>query len=200
MEDREREKEIKPGGIEAQTEVKDADASDSEDGLETPIEDLEKSELIDKIKELDTSGKENFDLYLRCQAEIENLKKRFQKEKQELIKFSNGSLIKELLSVVDNLENAVNNFQENTPFGALKEGVDLTLKGLNDILKKFGLEKVKAKNEVFDPNFHEAVSELTDNSVAPGTVVEELQSGYLLNDRLIRPAIVVLSKKDSNDS
>jgi molecular chaperone GrpE len=162
---------------------------------EVPLEKLTKAKLLDKSKELQETADSNFDLYVRSQAEIENLKKRFQKEKADLCKFSNESLIRQLLSVVDNLEKAIAHSENEGSLDALKEGVKLTLKGFMDILRNSGLESVQAMNETFDPNFHQAVSEQEDSSVKPGTVIQELQSGYLLNQRLIRPAMVVVSKR-----
>ena len=161
---------------------------------ETHLEKMTKAQLIDKIKETQETVDKNFDLYVRSQAEIENLKRRFQKDKEELFKFSNESLIKQLLPVIDNLRKAVAHSENENSLEALREGVELTLKGLIDTLEKSGLTTVKAINEPFDPNFHEAISEQEDNSVKPGTVLQELQKGYLLNGRLIRPAIVIVSK------
>lgn len=167
----------------------------SGENKELPLERMSKAELIEKVNEVQESADKNFDRYLRSQAELENIKKRFQKEKAELCKFSNESLIRQLLSVVDNLEKAIAHSENEESLDALKQGVQLTLKGLLDILKSSGLESVQSLNEPFDPNFHEAVSEQEDDSVKPGTVIQELQSGYLLNDRLIRPAMVVVSKR-----
>ncbi len=161
---------------------------------ETPLEKMTKAELLEKVKEAQELEEKNFDLYLRSQAEIENVKKRAQKEKTELAKFSNESLIKQLLPVADSLEKAIAHSEEGNSIDALREGVKLTLKGLMDTLKRAGLEEVKSVDEPFDPNFHEAVSEQEDNSVRPGTVTKELQKGYLLNERLIRPSMVVISK------
>lgn len=161
---------------------------------ETPLEKMTKAELLEKVKEAQELEEKNFDLYLRSQAEIENVKKRAQKEKTELAKFSNESLIKQLLPVADSLEKAIAHSEEGNSIDALREGVKLTLKGLMDTLKRAGLEEVKSVDEPFDPNFHEAVSEQEDSSVKPGTVTKELQKGYLLNERLIRPSMVVISK------
>jgi molecular chaperone GrpE len=168
---------------------------DSED-RKIPLEKMTKGQLLDRIKEVEETADKNFDLYVRSQAEIDNLKKRFQKEKAELYKFSNESLIKKLLSVGDNLEKAISHSKDDNSLDVLREGVELTLKGLMDTLEKEGMESVKAMGEPFDPNFHEAVSELQDNSVKPGTVIQELQKGYTLNQRLIRPAMVIVSKND----
>ena len=96
--------------------------------------------------------------------------------------------------MADSLEKAIAHSEEGNSIDALREGVKLTLKGLMDTLKRAGLEEVKSVDEPFDPNFHEAVSEQEDSSVRPGTVTKELQKGYLLNERLIRPSMVVISK------
>lgn len=169
--------------------------SDNEES-EIPLEKMTKGQLLNRVKEVQETADKNFDLYVRSQAEIDNLKKRFQRDKTELCKFSNESLIKNLLSVGDNLEKAIAHSDNDNSLDALREGVELTLKGLMDTLEREGLESVKALGEPFDPNFHEAVSELQDNSAKPGTVIQELQKGYILNQRLIRPAMVIVSKND----
>ncbi len=163
---------------------------------EIPLGKMTKRQLLNRVKEIQETADNNFDLYVRSQAEIDNLKKRFQKEKADLYKFSNESLIKKLLSVGDNLEKAISHSKNDNSLDALREGVELTLKGLMDTLEREGLESVKALDEPFDPNFHEAVSELQDNSVKPGTVIQELQKGFILNQRLIRPTMVIVSKND----
>ena len=169
--------------------------SDNEE-REIPLEKMTKGQLLNRVKEVQETADKNFDLYVRSQADIDNLKKRFQKEKAELYRFSNESLIKKLLSVGDNLEKAIDHSEDDNSLDALREGVELTLKGLMDTLEREGLESVKALGEPFDPNFHEAVSELKDNSAKPGTVIQELQKGYILNQRLIRPAMVIVNKND----
>lgn len=164
---------------------------------EIPLENMKKAELLEKVREIKKTADENYDLYMRSLAEIENLKKRFQKDKSDLIKFSNESLIKQLLSVIDNLEKAISACEDEASFDAVKEGVELTLKGLLDSLEKAGLEQVEAVGTPFDPNFHAAISEQEDNAADPGTVLQELQKGYILNERLIRPAMVIVSKNSS---
>ncbi|WP_035253006.1 nucleotide exchange factor GrpE [Desulfatiglans anilini] len=162
-----------------------------------PAEEMSREELLQKLKEVQEAADKNFDLYLRSQAEIENLKKRSQKEKEGLMRFGNESLIKRLLPVVDNLETALIHVEDEKALEALREGVNLTLKGLKDALHKEGVSEVKALGEPFDPHFHDAISEQEDASVEPRTIIHELQKGYLLNDRLVRPATVVVSKKNS---
>ena len=184
----------------SQEELKEQPGEKDKEGdneeREIPLEKMTKGQLLNRVKEVQETADKNFDLYVRSQADIDNLKKRFQKEKAELYRFSNESLIKKLLSVGDNLEKAIAHSENDNSLDALREGVELTLKGLMDTLEREGLESVKALGEPFDPNFHEAVSELQDNSAKPGTVIQELQKGYILNQRLIRPAMVIVNKND----
>ncbi len=169
--------------------------SPSEEPKEVPLEELSKEELVQKLKEAQERADKNYELYLRSQAEMENLKRRFQREKEDFLKFANESLIKELLPVVDSLERALEHTNQENSVQALKEGVELTLKALRNTLCKAGLEEVCAVGEKFDPHFHEAVSQCEDHQAEPGTVLQELQKGYLLNQRLIRPAMVVVSTR-----
>lgn len=155
---------------------------------------MTKDQLLEKLDEIQKLADKNYDLYIRSQAEIDNLRKRFKKEKEELAKFSNESLIRQLLVGIDSLEKAIEHSQDEKANPALREGVELTLKAIMDVLKKAGLEEVKAVGEPFDPNFHEAVLEQEDNSMNPGTVINEFQKGYTLNQRLLRPATVIVSR------
>ena len=167
--------------------------------MDIPLEKMSRKDLLKKITDLRESEGKDYDLYLRAQAEMENLKKRFQKEKGELLKFSNDTLIKQLLTVIDNLEKAIEHGRDKNNFKGLIEGVELTKKSLNDILKRSGLEAIVALGEPFDPNYHEAMFEMEDDSVEAGTVVKELQKGYMLNERLLRPALVAVSKSPKQD-
>ncbi len=179
---------------EEQGELTSEDESQDEQKTEVPLSDMTKDQLIEKISEVQALADHNLDNYLRSQAEMENMKKRFQKDKQELVKYGNEALTKQLLPVADNLEKALAHSRDENALEALREGVDLTLKGLINVLEKAGVETVKAVGAPFDPNFHEAVSEQADEEAAPGAVLMELQKGYLLNQRLIRPAMVVVNK------
>ena len=186
-----------PEEVDGEEEVDLTPENDSQNEQEEqiPLSDMTKDQLIEKISEVQASADKNLDNYLRSQAEMENMKKRFQKDRQELIKFGNEALAKQLLPVADNLEKALSQAQDKNAFEALREGVDLTLKGLMSVLEKAGVEGVTAVGATFDPNFHEAVSEQQDDRAEPGTVLIELQKGYLLNQRLIRPAMVIVNKK-----
>ncbi|MBN1275962.1 MAG: nucleotide exchange factor GrpE [Deltaproteobacteria bacterium] len=161
---------------------------------EIPLEKMTNEQLLEKVNELKNLADKNYDLYIRSQADIDNLKKRYKKDKEELVKFSNESLIRQLLVGIDSLEKAIEHSKDDNTNNALREGIELTLKSLMDTLKKAGLEEVKAMGEPFDPNFHEAVLEQEDSSVNPGTVINEFKKGYILNQRLLRPATVIVSR------
>lgn len=165
-----------------------------QEAKEKPLEKSSKAELIEKIKKIEEESKNNYDLFLRSEADSENMKKRGKKEKEEWIKYANEKIIKDLLPVLDNLENAISHSKNEGSLDALREGVELTLKGLKDTLIKSGLEEVKAQEESFDPCYHHAVSEQEDEKVKAGLICHELQKGYTFNQRLIRPAMVVVSK------
>jgi molecular chaperone GrpE len=179
----------------------DMEQTDSESVSESRRdEDLPTEDLTDLYKEAKDASEKNYDLYLRSQAEIENIRKRSKREKEEWVKYANETLIKNILPSLDNLEKALEHVDNEHAIRALREGVELTLKGLKDALSKSGLVEIHALGEPFDPCYHEAVSQIQNDQVKPGTVVEELQKGYLLNDRLIRPAVVVVSKSGSSFS
>jgi molecular chaperone GrpE len=162
------------------------------------LEKLTQEELLEKARAFQKESGKNYDLYLRSQAEMENMKKRNRKEKEDYLKFANESLIRDLLPVLDNLTTALSHSDKENNVHALKEGIRLTLKGLKDLLSKSGLEEVNALGEPFDPCFHEAVSEMEDPKAKPGIVLTELQKGYTLNTRLIRPAMVVVNRQRAN--
>ncbi len=175
------------------------DSKKSKEGLEEiPLEERSKEELLKKIDELQEKSNENYDRFLRSQAEIDNIIKRNKKDKEEWVKYSNEKLIKDLLQVIDNLENALSHSANENSLNALIEGVELTLKGLKDTLARAGLEDIKTEGELFDPCFHHAVLEESSESVEKGKIVKELQKGYTLNQRLIRPAMVTISKGNEN--
>lgn len=163
-----------------------------------PDEGLDRDTLLKRLKEAQEASAGNYDLYLRAQAEIDNIRKRHKKDKEDWLKYSNEGLIKSLLPSLDNIEKALEHAGNSEAIHALREGIELTLKGLKESLSKSGLAEVRALGEVFDPCFHEAVSQIQDDSVKPGTILQELQRGYLLNGRLIRPAIVVVSRPGSS--
>lgn len=170
-----------------------------DEAKEKAPEEMTKRELIQRVNELQEESRKHYDLYLRSEAEIDNIRKRNKKEKEDWIRYANETLMKDILPVIDNLEMAISHAQNEDALRALKEGVELTLKGLKDTLEKSGLEEVKAEGEPFDPCYHHAVSETEDQSTDPGIIVQELQKGYTLKQRLIRPAMVVVCKGGPED-
>ena len=157
-------------------------------------EEMTKQELLKKLTDTREEAEKNYDLYTRTYAEMENIKKRGIKEREELAKYANESIIKEILPVIDNLDKAISHAQNDENSSVLVEGLELTRDGLVKALEKAGLKEVEALEKPFDPNFHESVSQQIDDTVAPGHVVMELQKGYLLNGRLVRPSMVVISQ------
>ena len=139
-------------------------------------------------------AKEKDDLLLRERAELENFKRRMQREKSESLRFASEPLLRDILPVIDNLERAVAHAKESEGSQALVEGVELVLRSLLDTIGRHGVSRVKAKGEAFDPNLHEAVVQVENTKVAPNTVLDEHQPGYQLHDRLLRPAMVSVSK------
>ncbi len=143
------------------------------------------------------------DRYLRLAADFENYKRRTLKERENLFNYGNEHLIKELLETVDNLERALAHPQgseEGVDAKTLLEGVELTHRSLMRALEKFGIQAVKADGERFDPQVHEAVRQVPTEEDPPGTVVAVYQKGYLLKDRLLRPALVGVSSEPESES
>ncbi len=149
------------------------------------------------LAEKEAEAKANWDKFLRERADLENLRKRFQKEKEDLFKYGNENIILEILPTVDNLERALEHATDDNA-SAIIEGVRMTLSMLLSALKKFGATPIVAKGALFDPAFHQAMSHVETTDQEPNTVVQEFQKGYLLNDRLLRPAMVTVAKKPEN--
>ncbi|HJT20938.1 MAG TPA: nucleotide exchange factor GrpE [Nitrospira sp.] len=139
------------------------------------------------------------DKYLRQAAEFENYKRLAQRDQREQIKFGNEQLLKELLPTVDNLERALKAAKNGGSGGALVQGVDLTLKQLLGTLGKFGVQPVPTVGQRFDPASHQAVASVPSDDVPAQHVVEEFQRGYLLHDRILRPAMVTVSAGPGTD-
>lgn len=142
---------------------------------------------------------ENWDKYLRLNADFENFKKRATREKQEAIRYANESLLEKLIPVLDNFEMAM--LAANSPQGgsvdALKTGVNMIASQLKSALSEAGLEEINATGQAFNPNLHEAVSQQEAKGTPDGQVLQQLRRGYKLRDRLVRPATVIVSKKAS---
>jgi molecular chaperone GrpE len=136
----------------------------------------------------------NRDLYLRTLADLDNYRKRVQREKEDLSRFANENLLRELLPVLDNLERAIEHARSDQASSGILQGVEMTLSQLAKVLEKAGVKPVLAVGQPFDTARHEAIGQEDSSEYAPQTVVRELQKGYLLNDRLLRPARVLVAK------
>jgi len=144
------------------------------------------AEKAEKVKELN-------DKYLRLAAEFDNYKRLAQRDQRDQIRFGNEQLLKELLPVVDNLERAIKSSREGGSSDVLIQGVDLTLKQLTGALTRFHVTPVEAVGQPFDPATHQAVTSVASEKVPKQHVVDELQRGYLLHDRILRAAMVSVS-------
>ena len=159
----------------------------------------EKAALLAKLQEKEAEAKANYDLFLRERAELENFKRRMQREQAESLRFANEPLIRDLLPVLDNLERAVGHAQGGGNGQPLVEGVALVVRSLLDALEKYGVTRVTAKGEPFDPTRHEAMAQAESTEVAPNTVLDEYRPAYLLHGRLLRPALVTVAKAPTGE-
>jgi len=145
-------------------------------------------QLVAKEKE----ARDNWDRFVRERADLENYRKRVSREKEELLNYGNKSLIEEILPVVDNMERALAHASEDGQ-AAVVEGIRMTHSMLVAALKKFGVTPIESVGTPFDSAFHQAMAQVPSDEYPPNTVVEEYQKGYLLKERLLRPAMVTVS-------
>ena len=154
----------------------------------------------DEHKGVEDQLNEQKEKVLRLSAEFENFKKRKQREIDEFKKFANETIFRQLLSVVDNLERAIGSATDAVEEASLLEGVKLTHKEILKLFESFNVKLVEAENQPFDPTFHQAVTHEQNNDVPDNTVINVLQKGYTLHDRLLRPAMVIVSKRVENQA
>lgn len=173
---------------------KDKNKEENKKG-EVTISKEEYHNLKNKIKELENQ-KERM---LRVSAEYENAKKRLQKEKEDFVKFANEKLVSKLLTILDDFERALDSADQGHNLENVIEGVKMIKSQFFSVLKESGLEKIKAKNEKFDPNFHEAVDFTETDEYKNDTVIEVFQPGYLFKGRLVRPSVVKIAKSPKEE-
>jgi len=155
--------------------------------------------LEEKLAAAEAKASENHDRMLRMAAELDNYKKRAARELDDIKKYATENLIRQLLTVVDNLERAIASAaSENESGQSLVDGVALTLAEIKKILEKHYVSPIQALGEPFDPTFHQAMCQEESPDQPPNTVVQEFQKGYLIHERLLRPAMVVVSKAAQN--
>ena len=172
---------------------------------QAPIESSEVERLKTDLAATAGEMEKYRDLYLRERAEIENFKKRMQREKPEALRYENERLIRELLPTIDNLDRALRHGREKGEGEALHEGVAMVLKTMLDALQGFGMSQIHSVGEPFDPEKHEAIAYVETDQPGPSMVIEEHQKGYFYKDRLLRAAMVTVSrpqmaKKESETS
>jgi len=151
-------------------------------------------ELQKRLDEKNKEYEELYDRFLRATADFENLKKRAEREKLDLVKFANEDLVRELLPAVDNLERALTSSESSKDTESIRQGIEIVLGQVLKTLKKFGLVSYASLGEKFDPTRHEAVEQVESTEHEAGTIIHELQKGYFLNGRLLRPALVAVTK------
>lgn len=181
------------GAGDPQLEVEPRSSVDATGDSEAAVARVE--ELIPALEDARAKADENWDQFLRTRAELDNLKRRHARELENAHKYALDSFARELLQVRDSLELGCEAaLDDAADVVKLREGTELTLKLLTDVMTKFGIEDIDPMGQPFDPEFHQAMSMLPNPDVPPNTVVQVIQKGYLLNGRLARPALVMVSQ------
>jgi len=159
-----------------------------------------------KEEKIEDKLKSTEDKLLRTLAEMENQRRRFEKERQEAFDFGGFNFARESLSLLDNIDRAINSFKndenlkQDNNLEKVIEGIEVVKKDLISIFKKNGIDSIDCLNKKFDPNFHQAMLEIENDTKEPGTVVQEIQKGYMMKDRLLRPSLVGVTKKRQEDT
>lgn len=148
--------------------------------------------LEEQLQAKEKEARENWDRFVRERADLENYRKRVNREKEELLNYGNKSLIEEILPIIDNLERALAHASEDG-LGGVVEGIRMTHGMLLAALKKFNVTQIEAAGAQFDSAFHQAMAQVPTDEHPPNTVVEEFQKGYMLKERLLRPAMVTVA-------
>lgn len=175
-------------------------AFDHETSVEQEEEALLQAEddLAQQIKIAESKAEENWELLLRTKAEMENLRRRTQKDLESAHKFALEKFVNELLPIMDGMEMGLN--VEEASVDSLKQGMELTINMLRSAFNKFNIKAIDPQGEKFDPELHQAMSMQPTDDVEPNTVIAVMQKGYTLNDRLVRPAMVMVSKAPETET
>ena len=186
--------------MENENEIKNQEINETQENSEQ-----EQSELDNGNEKQEPSTedklKETQDKLLRTLAEIENQRRRFEKETKEAFEYGGFNFARETLAVLDNLQRAYQSIKDdetlkdNKDLNKFLENIEIIEKDLVSIFEKNNIKKIKCLNEKFDPNQHQAMLEIEDEKVEPGTILQEIQPGYFLKDRLLRPSFVAIAKK-----
>ncbi|MGB4221581.1 MAG: nucleotide exchange factor GrpE [Smithellaceae bacterium] len=172
---------------------------DDTGGLATDAEINEVDMLKEQLEAKEAKAKENYDLYLRAMAEMDNLRKRTAREKADTIKYGKEEIIKDILPFLDSMDRALEH-ADTSDARAFIDGIRLMQDQLLCCLQKHGVERIESMGEDFDPNLHEALMMLDSADHRDNQIVSEMEKGYLLNGRLIRPSRVCVCKRDDNNN
>jgi molecular chaperone GrpE len=176
-------------------QARESAAETSREPNEAAIEPTPIEQLAGQLTETTRKAEENWDKFVRTQAELENLKRRAEKDVQNAHKFALERFARELLTVIDSLELGLQAATGDSPdVQKLREGMELTLKQLQTALEKFNIRVVNPEGEKFNPELHQAMAMQPSDTAEPNTVIKVFQKGYLLNERLLRPAMVVIAQ------
>ncbi|MEX2415508.1 MAG: nucleotide exchange factor GrpE [Paenibacillaceae bacterium] len=173
-------------GIEEQAEAS-VPQENEEIFANEPVVVLTELEIAQKLAD------ENYQRFLRVQADFDNFRRRSRQEKEEFAKYASSKLIEQLLPVLDNFERALATGRETTDTESLLKGVDMIFRLLSQVLEQEGLKPIEAVGQPFDPEFHQAIMQVESAEHVEGTIVEEIQKGYNLKDKILRPAMVKVS-------
>lgn len=170
-----------------------AEGDDAVSPEAAPVDDVEA--LREKLEAVQNKADDNFEKLLRAQAEQENLRKRHKRDLENAHKFAVERFVTELLPVRDSLELGLDHSNEEAEAQKLHEGMELTLKMVDQLMEKLNIREINPASEPFNPEFHQAMSTQENGELANNTVIAVMQKGYTLNDRLLRPALVIVSKR-----
>ena len=204
---------VEPGGEEAEPTAEEepennasqattaAAATGEEEAQPTdqaaPPESKSPEEWEREVEQARAQAAENYEKFLRLHAEFENFKKRMHKDQAEAMKYAQLPLLRDFTTVMDNLERAVEHARKNsgTDLEGLVAGIELVIKQATDTFERFGMKRITAKGEAFDPTRHEAMAVVETTDAPENQVIEEVQAGYMLHDRVVRPAMVTVAKR-----
>ncbi|NOZ01001.1 MAG: nucleotide exchange factor GrpE [Deltaproteobacteria bacterium] len=186
----------------------DAKAQTSDDaGAAAKVSDTSEFEVPEdaddpeaRVAALEARLQETNERLLRVAADFENYRKRIEREKGDYLKYANERLMRDLLNIVDNLQRALDSAKTSGDSEAITHGIGLVYQDILKVLDKFGVKLMEAKDKPFDPMFHEALQTAETDEVAPGTILEEVQRGYMMHEKVLRPALVVVSASPEETS
>ena len=199
MSKKKKESSVANEAVEDAVEVDSAISTDESETIEEDLTDIDPIEALAKeLQETKAELAEQKDKFVRLQAETDNFRKRLSREKDEFSQYANERLFKALIPIFDNFERALEDTSNDTK--SLKEGLDMILKQFSSFLEKERVEPIKAIGEKFDPAIHEALTSEESEEHAENIIISQFVKGYTINNRVLRPAQVVISKKPSIES